>query len=338
MPTSEGALRWGILGTGNIATKFADDLTRSATGRVVAVGSRTGTAAQAFCERFVVPRGYGNYEQLVADDEVEAVYVALPNPLHHVAARAALEAGKAVLVEKPFTVNLGEALDLVQLARERHLFVMEGMWTRCLPHFAALRGVLDSGRIGDVRLVIAEHGIGFPLERTHRIYDPELAGGALLDLGVYVLWLASFVFGHPEDIVVDSAPAMTGVDAQTAMILSYSGGRQAVLTTSTEALLSNRAVIAGRDGRIEIEGTWYRPTRFSVIPRLAIATDGEPEVHNGLVEGNGLRFEAEEVARCLRAGLTESPLVPLDETLAVTAAMDEVRRSIALRYPFELSL
>lgn len=338
MTINEQALRWGILGTGNIASKFAEDLARTTSGRVVAVGSRTTTAASGFCARFAVPRAYGSYEELVADDEVEVVYVALPNPLHYAGARAALDAGKGALVEKPFTVNLGEATELVRLARERRLFLMEGMWTRCLPHFAELRRVLDSGRIGDVRLVIAEHGIGFPVDPDHRIYDPGLAGGALLDLGVYVLWLASFVFGSPGQVVADIAPAMTGVDAQTAMICRYADGGQAVLTTSIETLLANRAVIAGRDGRIEIEGTWYRPTRFAVIPRLAIATDGEAEVHDGRIEGNGLRFEADEVARCLRAGLTESTLVPLDETLAITAAMDEVRRSVALRYPFESSL
>ncbi len=335
MPTNDDAVRWGILGTGNIASKFALDLSLSGSGRVVAVGSRTVEAADEFCARAGVPRGYPSYEQLVADDDVEAVYVALPNPLHYAGAVAALEAGKAVLVEKPFTVEAREARALVTLARERGLFLMEGMWTRCLPHFADLRAVLDSGRIGDVRLVVAEHGIGFPLDPTHRIYDRDLAGGALLDLGVYVLWLASFVFGAPEDVTVASAPALTGVDAQTALVCRYAGGRQAVLTTSIETLLANRAVIAGRDGRIEIEGTWYRPTRFSVVPRLAIATDGEPELHEHRTEGSGLRFEAEEVARCLRAGLTESPLVPLDETLAIASAMDDVRRQIGLRYPFE---
>lgn len=328
MPARHAAVRWGILGTGNIAGKFAEDLSRSTAGRVVAVGSRTKEAAAAFCARLGIPRGYPSYERLVLDDEVEAVYVALPNPLHHEGAIAALEAGKAVLVEKPFTVNLEQARQLVETARHRGLFLMEGMWTRCLPHFTELRAVLDSGRIGDVRLVVAEHGIGFPLDPTHRIYDRSLAGGALLDLGVYVLWLASFVFGFPKEVTVESAPAMTGVDAQTALVCRYPGGCQAVLATSIETLLANRAVIAGRAGRIEIEGTWYRPTRFSVIPRLAIATDGEPEVHDHRTDGNGLRFEAEEVARCLRAGLVESPLVPLDETLAIAAVVDVVRSRI----------
>jgi predicted dehydrogenase len=164
------------------------------------------------------------------------------------------------------------------------------MWTRCLPHFRELRAVLDSGRLGDVRLIIAEHGIGFPADPSHRIYDQELAGGALLDLGVYVLWLASFVFGFPREITVDSAPAMTGVDAQTAIICRYPEGQQAVLSTSIETLRANRAVIAGRNGRIEIEGTWYRPTRFSVIPRLAIASDGEADPVPRYL-GLGLRVE-----------------------------------------------
>ncbi len=189
-------LRWGILGTGNMAAQFAADLALTSSGRIVAVGSRAATNAAVFCERHGVGGARASYEALVADPDVEAVYVASPNPLHHPLALAALVGDKAVLVEKPFTVNAVQGAELVQVARERGRFLMEAMWTRCLPHVRALREVLAAGRIGDVRLLVAEHGIGFPMDTRHRIYDPGLAGGALLDLGVYLLSLASLAFGR----------------------------------------------------------------------------------------------------------------------------------------------
>lgn len=331
------ALRWGILGTGGIASSFTEDLSLSALGEVVAVGSRTSAGADAFCQRFGVERGYGSYEALVDDPGVDAVYVATPHPFHHAGAVLAIEAGKPVLVEKPFTVSRQEAEDLVRRARARGVFLMEAMWTRCLPHFGELRKIIDSGRIGKVRMLLAEHGFRFPYDLESRIYAPELGGGGLLDLGVYLLWLASFVFGAPERFAVSSAPAATGVDAQMALAFSYAEGQQAMLSTSIETLLPNRAVICGSEGRIELEATWYRPTRIAVIPTLAMASSGEAELFDGRAPGNGLRFEAEEVARCLAAGWTESPLVPLDETLSVMGQMDEIRARIGLRYPFEAS-
>ncbi|HTW98845.1 MAG TPA: Gfo/Idh/MocA family oxidoreductase [Acidimicrobiales bacterium] len=322
---------WGIVGAGNIASQFTRDLALSKLGgRVVAVGSRSRAKAEAFAERFGIGRAYASYEELVADGEVEAVYVALANPFHHRGALLALRGGKPALVEKPFTVNAAQAAELVGLARSEGLFLMEGMWTRCLPHMRTLRGLLDGGVLGSVRLVVAEHGIWFPPDPGYRIYDPDLAGGALLDLGVYVLSLASLVYGPPDSFEVVSVPAPSGVDAQTSLVLSYASGATAVLSTSIDAQLPNRAVIAGTEARVVLEGTWYRPTALVVTRR-----DGSSERIENEVEGGGLRFEAEEVARCVRAGLTESPLVPLDESLAILETMDEVRRRIGLRYPFE---
>ena len=321
-------LRWGIMGTGNIAGKFAADLRLSGECAVAAVGSRTSEKAKQFAGQRGIARWFGSYRDLATCDEVDAVYVAVPNPVHHPAALLAIEAGKAVLVEKPFTVDLGEAQSLVDAARARQVYLMEGMWTRCLPHMRRVREILAEGRLGEIRMVTAEHGIWFRRDATHRMYDPGLAGGALLDLGVYVLSLASMVLGPPAEVTARSSFAFTGVDAQTEIILGYSGGARAVLATSMEAQMGNRAAIAGQDARLDIDGTWYRPTSFTVTART-----GEAERFDYPDSGNGLRHETHEVARCVRAGLLESPVMPAEETLQVMATMDEVRRIVGLAFP-----
>jgi predicted dehydrogenase len=327
-----GTFRWGIMGTGNIASKFASDVRLSPACEVAAVGSRTPAKAQRFGEQFGTRRAFGSYRELADCDEIDAVYVAVPNPVHRPAALLAIEAGKAVLVEKPFTVDLEEAQALVGAARDQRVFLMEGMWTRCLPHMRRIREILAEGRLGEIRLVTAEHGVWFRRDATHRMYDPELAGGALLDLGVYVLSLASMVLGPPQQVTARSSFAFTGVDAQTEIILGYAGGAQAVLATSMEAQMGNRAAIVGTQARLEIDGTWYRPTSFTMTRRT-----GHAERFDHPDDGNGLRHEADEVARCVRAGLLESPAMTWDETLQVMATMDEVRRAIGLVFPVGMS-
>ncbi len=324
--------RWGVLGTGNIAAKFTTDLRLSAACEVVAVGSRSVDKAEQFKHRHGLRRAFGSYRELVSCDEIDAVYVAVPNPVHHPAALLAIEAGKAVLVEKPFTMDADEAVSLVNAAQARQVFLMEGMWTRCLPHMRRIREFLAEGRLGDLRLVIAEHGIWFRKDAGHRLFNPDLGGGALLDLGVYLLSLASMVFGRPAEITARSSFAFTGVDAQTAMVLAYDGGAQAILSASMEAQMANRAAIVGSEARLEIDGTWYRPTSFTITERT-----GAAERFDYPDQGNGLRHEADEVARCVRAGQTESVVMPLRETLEVMSAMDDVRRAIGLVFPAGVS-
>jgi len=327
-----GTFRWGIIGTGNIASKFASDLRLSTECQVTAVGSRTLANARRFAEQFEIRHAFGSYRDLAHCDEIDAVYVAVPNPVHHSAARLAIEANKAVLVEKPFTVDLAEAQALADAARERHVFLMEGMWTRCLPHMRRIREILAEERLGEIRLVTAEHGVWFRKDATHRMYNPELAGGALLDLGIYALSLASMVLGPPQQVTARSSFAFTGVDAQTEIILGYAGGAQAVLATSMEAQMGNRAALVGTQARLEIDGTWYRPTSFTVTKRT-----GETKRFDYRDTGNGLRHEADEVASCVQAGLLESPAMTLGETLQVMATMDEVRRAIGLVFPVGMS-
>jgi predicted dehydrogenase len=325
--------RWGIVGTGGIASTFAADLELLDDARVVAVGSRSQEKAQEFATRFSVAHRHASYEALAEDPDVDAVYVSTPHPMHHSAAMLALRAGKAVLVEKPFTVNAAEADELIAEARARNVFLMEAMWTRFLPHMARIRELLAEGALGDLRTVTADHGQWFVLDAEHRLFAPTLAGGALLDLGVYPLSFASMVFGAPSQVTAVSEAAFTGVDGQTSMLLQYELGGQSVLTTTLEAASPNRAAIVGTEARIEIDRTWYAPTTFTLTSREGKVL----ERFDAPVAGKGIRFEAAEVARCMGKGLTESPLLPLDETRSIMATMDEVRRQIGLTYPWETS-
>ena len=260
------------------------------------------------------------------------MYVATPHPGHHDAALVAIEAGKAVLVEKPFTMDAAEARALVDAARARGTFLMEAMWTRHLPRTLAIRALVESGRIGDVVLVTAEHGQWFADDPEFRLFAPALGGGALLDLGIYPVSFAHMLLGTPRAITAVSDPAFTGVDGQTSMILQFDGGAHAVLTTTLRGQSECHAVIVGREGRIEIDGVFYRPGSFRLVPRVG-RDDGEPEVFTFDEPGHGLRYQAAEVGRCLRAGLTESPRLPLDETVSIMETLDEVRRQIGLTYP-----
>jgi len=323
-------IRWGIIGTGGIAATFAGDLALLPDAELVAVGSRSQETAARFADRFDIACRYASYDQLVADPNVDAVYVSTPHPMHHSAALLAIQAGKAVLVEKPFTINAAEARELVTEARSHGTFLMEAMWTRFLPHVIKVRELIAQGRLGEVRSVLADHGQWFTKDAEHRLFAPQLGGGALLDLGIYPISFASMIFGQPKKITAVSDQAFTGVDAQTSVLLQYDGGEQAVLFTSLETRSPNWAAINGTEARIEIDGVFYAPSNFKVVHR-----DGAVERFDVPHEGHGLRHQAAEVGRCLREGRTESDILPLDETVAIMETLDEVRRQIGLRYPTE---
>jgi predicted dehydrogenase len=321
-------LRWGILATGGIARTFTEDLLRLPTAQVVAVGSRSQESADRFADRYGIARRHATYEALVRDEDVDAVYVSTPHPGHHAAARLAIDAGKAVLLEKPFTVDAAEAVDLVERARSRGVFLMEAMWTRFLPHVVRIRELLADGALGDVRAVHADHGQWFERDPAHRLFAPALGGGALLDLGVYPVSFASMVLGPPRRVTAVSDAAFTGVDAHTSMLLQHDGGRQAVLTTTLEAVSPTRAAVVGTEARLEVASPFYGPSVVVLTPR-----SGEPRTFDDPCERRGMQYEAAEVARCLAAGRTESDVMPLDETVSVMRTLDEVRRQIGLDYP-----
>lgn len=315
-------LRWGIISTGGIARTFVNDLQYTESGVAVAVGSRTMEAANTFADRFNIAHRYGSYEELVSDPDVDAVYVGTPHPMHLANAKLALEHGKPVLVEKAFTMTAKEAIELIEVARAKNLFLMEAMWTRFLPHVAAVNELIAAGEIGDIVAVEADHGQHFDYDPASRWFSPELGGGALLDLGVYPVSFASMLLGTPSRMVtmIDLAP--TGVDRQVSMIFGYDNGAQAYLNTTTDAKTPTTATISGTKARIEIDGDFYAPSAFSVITQA-----GEARRFEFATQGRGLHFEASEVARCIRSGLLESPLMPLDETVSIMKTMEAVLAS-----------
>jgi predicted dehydrogenase len=312
-------LRWGILSTGGIAHRFARDLQFTDDGVLAAVGSRSQASANSFGDEFDIPRRHGSYLELVQDEGVDAIYVATPHPMHLADASLALEHGKPVLVEKALTMTGEEARELVALARSKNLFLMEAMWTRCLPHVVALRALISDGALGEIVTVEADHGQWFPRDPNHRLFAPELGGGALLDLGVYPVSFASMILGTPDRVTAMIDPTFTGVDGQASMLFGYPSGAQAVLTCTSSARTAIRACISGTEARIEVDGDFYAPTSFTLITR-----DDQRERFEFPTEGRGLHYEAQEVARCLREGSTESPLMPLDESVSIMETMDRV--------------
>jgi predicted dehydrogenase len=322
--------RWGILGTGGIARRFVADL--MLTGHhVAAVGSRSAQTAEAFASEFGIAQAHGTYEALVADPSVDVVYVATPHTRHHQDAALALSAGKHVLVEKPFTINATEAESLVSLASERQLLILEAMWTRWLPHMVAVRKLIADGAIGEIRSIIADHTQKLPDDPAHRINALELGGGALLDLGVYPISLASDLLGTPLGVEATATFKATGADAETGILLRYPGERTAVIYTASNAPGPNRAAIVGTDGRIEIDSVWYTPTSF----RLYDAQGGVVSTYVSDVPGRGMQFQADETERLIAAGQLASETLPPSESVSIMATMDRVRQKIGLRYPTE---
>jgi len=319
MTNARKTLRWGIMGTGRIADAFVVDLARSGVGDVVAVGSRQQSTADDFAKAHHIRRAYGSYRELVRDSDVDVVYVATPHPMHFSNAALAIDAGKAALVEKAFTMTSAEARELVRRARANGTFLMEGMWTRFLPHIDALRKVLSTGALGALVSVSADHGQWFARDPSSRLFAKELGGSALLDLGVYVVSFASMVLGAPSDVRALIEPSFTGVDGQVSILLGHRSGAQAILNCTSSARTPTRAVIVGTEARIEISARFYAPSAFTVIPR-----EGEAVCYRVPVEGHGLWYEAAEVARCMLDGELESPLMPLDESVQIMATMEEI--------------
>src|SRR4051794_20829960 len=328
-------VRWGILATGKIATAFAKDLALLPECEIAAVGARRKDSADAFAATHGAVTAYGDYRSLVEDPDVDVVYVATPHALHREHVELALEAGKPVLCEKAFTLTAADAEHLVALAREKDLFLMEAMWMRCNPLVRRLRQVLGSGALGRVRQVRADIGFVVDKPSTDRLLDAALGGGALLDMGIYPLTFASLFLGEPATIASAATLSDGGVDLDLALGLGYDSGATAALTATMTAWSPRNATIATDRGRIDIPAPFHHPT--TVTWR---AFDGDPDFTGAAVVqelsedviGTGLANEALEVVRCLRNGETESPLVPLDDTVALMRQMDTIRADIGVRY------
>jgi predicted dehydrogenase len=323
-------IRWGIIGPGGIAKKFATGLTVVPDAELVAVGSRTQENADKFGDEFNVPRRYASYEALAADPEVDAVYVATPHPMHKDNSILCLQNGKAVLCEKPFTMNLKEATEVVNLAREKKLFLLEAMWTRYIPAMVKVRELIAQGAIGEVRMITSDFGYRAGFNPQSRAFDPALGGGALLDVGIYCLSLSSMIFGTASRVTGMAHLGETNVDEQAAVILGYDEGKLALFSTAVRTNTPMEAFILGTEGRIKIHSLFWKPTR------LTLTVYGKDETDLDIPhEGNGYNYEAIEVGNCLRAGKLESDIMPLDETLAIMKTMDEIRAQWGLKYPME---
>jgi len=321
--------KWGILGPGGIARAFAKDLQLLEGHEIAAIGSRTLINAQEFAKSFG-GTAYGSYEELVADPAVDAIYVATPHPAHKENVVLALNAGKPVLCEKPFAVNAKEAQEMVAAAQKNNVALMEAMWARFLPHYAQVREIVASGVLGTILTVQADHGQRLADRNIPRLVEPSLAGGALLDLGIYPVSFAHMVLGNPSKITASGVLTDKGVDAQTSMIFDYSSGAQAVLNTTMIEQTPCRAVVAGVNGWLEIDRTFYNPTSMRVT-----LLDGSVTQYPNTYTGHGLREQAEAFKKLVTSGQTQSEILSWKDTVDIMHTIDTVRAQIGLRYPFE---
>ncbi|GIF40458.1 Gfo/Idh/MocA family protein [Actinoplanes xinjiangensis] len=320
-------VRWGILGPGGIASTFAADLPLVAGAELAAVGSRNLASAQAFAERHGFARAYGSYAELAADDGVDVIYVATPHAFHLEAALLCIEAGKAVLVEKPISLDLPSAALIVEAAHTRGVFLMEAMWMRCNPAIRRIAQLVAEGAIGDVSAIHADFGLQGPFEASHRLRDPALGGGALLDLGVYPIHLAHTILGVPASAQAWAHLTPEGVDENTGVLLGYASGAVAALTCSINGASRNAATITGTAGRIDLPAGFFVPRSFTLH-----RPDTAPETFEFPFEGSGYQYEAAEVQRALLAGELESPIVSHHTTLEVMALLDALREQIGVTY------
>ena len=320
---------WGILGPGGIARAFAKDIQLLDGHTVAAVGSRTLGNAQDFAKTFG-GIAYGSYQELVEDPLIDAIYVATPHPWHKENVIAALNAGKPVLCEKPFAVNAREAQEMVDAAQVNNLALMEAMWSRFLPHYAQVREIIASGVLGKILTVHADHGQRLADQNIPRLVEPSLAGGALLDLGIYPVSFAHMILGNPSKITASGVLTDKGVDEQTSMIFDYADGAQAVLNTTMMEQTPCRAVVAGVNGWLEIDRVFYTPTSMRVN-----FFDGSVTQYPNTYKGHGIREEAEVFRQLVLSGKQQSELLNWNDMVDIMKTLDTVRSHIGLRYPFE---
>ncbi len=320
--------RWGIMGLGKIAQKFAESLAYVPNAKIVAVASRSKEKAAEFAQKFGAAHHYESYEAMLDNPEVEVVYIATPHTLHHENTMACLHKGKAVLCEKPFAMNLAQVKEMTTLAKEKNLFLMEALWTKFLPSFKAVKQLIEEGKIGKIHTLQADFGFQAPYLPEERIFNPKLGGGSLLDIGIYPLFLAVSLLGKPDELTARAVFGETGVDNSCAMVLKYHSGSLAVLTASVVAYQSIEANIFGEKAAIKMNTPFHTPQthielkeRFTTVRTLEVET-----------EGNGYNYEAIEVGNCLRAGKVESEVMSHADSLLLMEMLDWVRLEAGICY------
>ena len=311
--------RWGILGCGRIASKFVRDLYTLGNARVEAVSSRSFERARKFAEDHGVDRFYGSYEEMVKEGDLDVIYIATHHTGHCSAALLCLENNIPVLVEKPMGVNLTEVRKMINTARARQVFLMEAIWTRFIPSFQKALSLVESGALGEVLSIMADFGFQKDIDPEHRLFDLSKGGGALLDIGIYPVFLALLILGEPQRLEVSSKILDTGVDGQIGMNLYYSGGKRALLEASIITKTATEARVNGTKGSLRLHSRWHEPTHLSYTQH-----GGQEEVFHFDYDNQGYAFEASEVMRCLDKGFTEHPLLPLSFSERLVALLEKI--------------
>ncbi len=320
--------RWGIIGCGKIAEKFTESLAVIPEAELYGVASKSAFRAKRLAEKFGVPHYYTSYHDLVASDKVDAIYIATTHNFHYENAMLCIDAGKAVLCEKPLTVNAVEAGKLIHAAREKNIFLMEAFWTRFLPSTSKLMSILKRGTIGDVRLIKADFGYDFPFDPKSRVYDPGLAGGALLDVGIYPINFAQMIYrSDPAEIQSLASIGSSGIDEQSTYSFKYANGAMALLHAAVNLETRHDAWIYGTRGYIHVP-------RFYCASRLHMSLNtGRVKTYESPFLSTGYSYEAEEVIRCMAQERIESEIMPLDESLKIMKMMDDMRKKWKMQYP-----
>ena len=323
-------INWGILGLGSIANKFAQALTSVPNTKLYAVGSRSSDKAKQFAKKYNVKNFYGSYEELASDPSVDAIYIATPHVLHCENTLMCIGNGKAVLCEKPFAMNEKEVMRMVKKAHDNEVFLMEALWTRFLPTIAKTMELIAGGVIGDIIHVKSDFGMKAPYDPDKRLFNRDLGGGCLLDIGIYPVFIALLLLGEPDEISAEAVIGKTGVDENFSSTFKYNNGKMATLFST---FLTNTPVetnIYGTKGFIRINRMWHIPTSLTIVKN-----DGHSENIKFDYRSNGYDLEAEEVTNCLLNGSKESSIMPLDFSIKLIRLLDKIRKICNIKYPMD---
>lgn len=324
-------IRWGILGTGRIAHKFAADLQFAENSELIAIGSRSPQSADHFNKEFPVKYSHYSYLELAQNPEVDVIYVATPHNLHYENTLLCLQHNKAVLCEKPFAMNRRQAIEMINTAKERKLFLMEALWTKFHPHYIKMQEMIGQGLLGEIKAVLVNFGFKPTPPIPVRLFDPELGGGTLMDIGIYNVFIAMSILGKPDHIDALITPASTGVDEQCAVTFRYKNGALSQLFSTFSSNLATEADICGSEGRIRLTSRFYEPS--STIEFYAERADSKQVIPVKKEPGFGYQYEARHVNDCLRRGLTESPVMSFADTLLLIETLDKIRDLAGIHYP-----
>ncbi|MEJ0103671.1 MAG: Gfo/Idh/MocA family oxidoreductase [Bacteroidota bacterium] len=328
-------IRWGILGSGRIARKFASDLKYVKDSELIAIGSRSIESAEAFANEFPVAHKHDSYVALVQNDEVDVIYVATPHNLHYENTLLCLNNNKAVLCEKPFAMNISQAQAMIKLAREKKLFLMEALWTKFLPHYNKTLEIIRKGDLGEIKSILVNFGFRPAPPVPKRLFDPVLGGGTIMDIGIYNIFIALSILGKPGSIEASMTPADTGVDEQCAVLFKYSNGALAQLFSTFSSDLATDADISGNQGRIRLTTRFYEPS--STVEFYPGRADTKREIPVDKEPGFGYQYEARHVVDCLQKELKESPVMSHADTLLLMETLDQVRKTAGIRYAEDIN-